>query len=133
MPNQNPVVLLVVAEPLLAEITEFRLELLGFHVRTIAEANAAQVVISDGLPDLIILDAYLTEKEDLDLVERMSNDTRTSDIPLLLLSTDSDLEAVERAYQAGADDYLVIPYDPSVLEAKIETMLSERQLEKSKA
>ena len=40
----------------------------------------------------------------------------------MFLSTNGDLEDVQKAYNAGADEYLVIPYDPIVLEAKVERL-----------
>mgnify|MGYP003792719205 CR=1 FL=1 len=40
------------------------------------------------------------------------------------VSANSDLEDVQKAYNAGADEYLVIPYDPMVLEAKVERLTS---------
>jgi PleD family two-component response regulator len=40
----------------------------------------------------------------------------------MVLSTNSDLEDVQKAYHAGADEYLVIPYDPLVLESKVERL-----------
>jgi DNA-binding response OmpR family regulator len=49
---------------------------------------------------------------------------RTSDIPVIFLSVNSDLDDVQKSYNAGADEYLVIPYDPVVLEAKVEHLIS---------
>jgi DNA-binding response OmpR family regulator len=40
----------------------------------------------------------------------------------MFLSTNGDLEDVQKAYNAGADEYLVIPYDPMVLESKVERL-----------
>ena len=60
----------------------------------------------------------------IEFINRLSNDTRTSDIPIMFLSTNGDLEDVQKAYNAGADEYLVIPYDPMVLEAKVERLAS---------
>ena len=58
-----------------------------------------------------------------EFINRLSNDTRTSDIPIMFLSTNGDLEDVQKAYNAGADEYLVIPYDPMVLESKVERLV----------
>jgi CheY-like chemotaxis protein len=58
----------------------------------------------------------------VEFINRLSNDTRTSEIPIMFLSTKSDLEDVQKAYNAGADEYLVIPYDPMVLQSKLERL-----------
>jgi PleD family two-component response regulator len=47
---------------------------------------------------------------------------QTSEVPVMVISTNSDLEDVQKAFNAGADEYLVIPYDPLVLEAKVERL-----------
>jgi CheY-like chemotaxis protein len=60
----------------------------------------------------------------IEFINRLSNDTRTSEIPIMFLSTNADLEDVQRAYNAGADEYLVIPYDPLVMEAKVERLVN---------
>jgi CheY-like chemotaxis protein len=58
----------------------------------------------------------------VEFINRLSNDTRTSNIPIMFLSTNGDLDDVQKAYNAGADEYLVIPYDPLVLESKVERL-----------
>jgi CheY-like chemotaxis protein len=60
----------------------------------------------------------------IEFINRLSNDIRTNNIPIMFLSTNGDLEDVQKAYNAGADEYLVIPYDPLVLEAKVERLTS---------
>ena len=74
------------------------------------------------LPTVVIVDQVLPGMDGIEFINRLSNDTRTSDIPIMFLSTNGDLEDVQKAYNAGADEYLVIPYDPIVLEAKVERL-----------
>jgi CheY-like chemotaxis protein len=50
---------------------------------------------------------------------------RTSQIPVLFVSTHADLDDVQKAYNAGANAYLVTPYDPAVLEEKIEHLVAD--------
>ena len=71
---------------------------------------------------MIIVDHVLPGMDGVEFINRLSNDTRTSDVPIMFLSTNGDLEDVKKAYNAGADEYLVIPYDPMVLEAKVERL-----------
>ena len=67
---------------------------------------------------MIIVDQFLPGMDGIEFLNRLSNDMRTSEIPVMFLSTNSDLEDVQKAYNAGADEYLVIPYDPIVLEVE---------------
>jgi CheY-like chemotaxis protein len=124
MSRQTTQILLVAEEPLLLEITAFRLELLGYEVIAQQSAERALEWLKDKLPTLIVVDQMLPGMDGIEFVNRLSNDLRTSEVPVVFLSTNADLDDVQRAYNAGADEYLVIPYDPVVLESKVERLAS---------
>jgi DNA-binding response OmpR family regulator len=124
MLNQSPQILLIEGDATLLEITAFRLELLGYQVITYDSAEKALDWLKDQLPSTVIVDYVLPGMDGVEFINRLSNDTRTSDVPIMFLSTNGDLEDVQKAYNAGADEYLVIPYDPLVLEAKVERLTS---------
>ena len=119
-----PQILLIEGDPTLLEITAFRLELLGYAVEKLDSAERAIDWLRENLPSLIIVDYVLPGIDGIEFINRLSNDTRTSEVPVMFLSTNGDLEDVQKAYNAGADEYLVIPYDPMVLESKVERLTS---------
>ncbi len=121
-------ILLIEEEAVLLEITSFRLELLGYQVATQTTADGALAWLNDSVPDLILL-GYLSDVGPVELLNRVSDDPRTSDVPLLFLSANSDLDEVQRAYNAGADEYLLTPYDPLVLERKVQGLLAAAELQ----
>ncbi len=122
MADRTPQILFVEEDPILMEITAFRLELLGYEVVQLQSAERALEWLKGQLPTLIIVDHVLSGIDGIEFINRLSNDTRTSNIPITLLSTNGDLDDVQKAYNAGADEYLVIPYDPIVLESKVERL-----------
>jgi DNA-binding response OmpR family regulator len=124
MSGQSPRILLIEGDRTLLEITAFRLELLGYEVITVDTAERALDWLREQLPTLAIVDYVLPGIDGIEFINRLSNDTRTSEIPIIFLSTNGDLEDVQKAYNAGADEYLVIPYDPIVLESKVERLVS---------
>ena len=124
MADRAPQILLIEGEPTLLQITAFRLELLGYEVTALESAERALDWLHDQLPSVIIVDHALPGIDGIEFINRLSNDTRTSDVPIMLLSTNGDLDDVQKAYNAGADEYLVIPYDPLVLESKVERLAS---------
>ena len=124
MSHETPRILLVEEEPVLAEITRFRLELLGYNVVHTGNAEDALTWLQKDLPSLIIVDQMLPGMDGTDLLNRLSNDEQTSEIPVILLSSNADLDEVQKAYNAGADEYLVSPYDPAILEQKIDFLLT---------
>lgn len=122
MALQNSTILLIEEEPTLLEITAFRLELLGYQVVKKEGADDAIEWLGENLPNLIAL-GHTADVEPIEFLNHLSNDSRTSELPVVYLSASSDLEEVQRAYNAGADEFLVTPYDPLVLEKKVEGLL----------
>jgi DNA-binding response OmpR family regulator len=112
-------ILLVEPEPVLAEITAFRLELLGYQVHSVTDANDALSYAKESSPDLIITDLQLEAGDAVSMIEQLGRGDETSRIPIMVLSVDADLERVHKVYAAGAKDYLVVPYHPGVLEEKV--------------
>jgi len=123
MGRETPQILLIEEDPLLLEITAFRLELLGYDLVKAELAEKALEWLQNHLPTLVIVDQFLPGIDGIEFLNRISNDVRTSEIPVIFLSANADLEDVQKAYNAGADDYLVIPYDPIVLESKVEHLV----------
>lgn len=128
MAIQDATILLIEEEATLREITSFRLELLGYRVMTKITADEANLVLLEALPDLIAV-GHVAEMESLEFLNHLSNDPRTSKLPVIYLSGSSDLEEVQRAYNAGADEFLVTPYDPLVLESKVEGLLLAAEMQ----
>lgn len=122
--SAQPLPLLLVEEdPLLADLTAFRLELLGYEVWAVHSAEAAHKALAERLPAAVLVDLVLPDADGCEFVSRLANDPRTADIPTLVLSADADLNRVEKAFVAGARDFLVTPYDPAVLQEKLSVLL----------
>jgi DNA-binding response OmpR family regulator len=118
--------LLVQAEPVLAELTSFRLELLGYPIELVSSGGEAFSSIQKSLPDLVIVDTQLPDVDGIEWIARVRGDYDAEQLPVIIFSLDPSLETVERAYHAGAQDYLITPFDPTVMEEKIETLLAHR-------
>ncbi|MGL4512043.1 MAG: response regulator [Lacipirellulaceae bacterium] len=116
-------VLLIEEDPTLRDITSFRLELLGHSVVAKESGEAALVWLGEQLPDVVVVGHYLPDMDGLDLIDRLSNDVRTSELPVMLLSPKAELEDVQKAFNAGTDEFLVTPYDPIVFEKKLGRLL----------
>jgi CheY-like chemotaxis protein len=124
MPDDAPEILLIVEDSMLAEVARFRLELLGNTVTTVPSAEEALSRLQNCLPNLIVLDRDLPGMDGTELVRRLKADERTAGIPALMLSKRAHLGDVQEAFDAGADDYLVTPFDPLVLERKVEALVA---------
>ncbi len=122
MTLQDSTILLIEEEATLREITSFRLELLGYRVVTKITADEANRSMAEKLPNLIAV-GHVAEMESIEFLNHLSNDPRTSELPVIYLSGSADLDEVQRAFNAGADEFLVTPFDPLVLEKKVEGLL----------
>jgi DNA-binding response OmpR family regulator len=108
------------------------------HVRTALESELEVVEAADGLegirafhrqrPDLVVADVEMPRLDGHDLLRRIRE---LGDTPVILLADLSCSRAVVRGLRAGADDYVVKPFDVEVLVARIEAVL--RRAESSRA
>lgn len=97
----------------------------GFKALKAKDANEALQILERGeKPDLIILDVMMPGMDGVELCRTIRNRPTTTDIPILILSARSDVEAVMRGMDAGATDYLPKPILNHDLTAKVRTMLS---------
>jgi signal transduction histidine kinase/ligand-binding sensor domain-containing protein/DNA-binding response OmpR family regulator len=78
------------------------------------------------VPDIIISDIIMPNMDGYELCKRLKNDERTSHIPILLLTAMHSKEHELKGLATGANDYITKPFDISVLQAKIDNLLSIR-------
>lgn len=84
------------------------------------------------IPDVIISDILMPDVDGYEFCKRIKKDERTSHIPVLLLTALHSKEHEREGLSCGADDYVTKPFDISILETKIENMLSVRAALKEK-
>ena len=118
--------LIVLAEPVLRELVSFRLELLGYSVESVASGADAMAAIARQAPDLLITDTQLPEGDGLEWVARLRSELSAAELPVLIFSLDPSLDTVERSHHAGAQGYLITPFDPTNMEEKVENILEDR-------
>jgi DNA-binding response OmpR family regulator len=117
--TRKPIILLVDDEQKLLNLVSFRLQLLGHRVITAQCGERALALAEEERPDLIILDIAMPGLDGLAVLARLKNSEELNAIPVLMLTARSEMEDVNKAMAAGAADYIVKPYDPTVLQMKI--------------
>jgi two-component system OmpR family response regulator len=112
--------LLVDDEPGLREPLASYLERQGFVVRAAANAAEARVMLREEVPDLVLLDIMMPGEDGLSLCRHLAE---SRDIPTILLTARG--EATDRivGLEIGADDYVVKPFEPRELVARIRSVL----------
>lgn len=117
---------LVEPDELLADLVSFRLELLGHEVIVWSAGSEMLEAIQTAYTDCLIVDTYLPDMHGWEAVHKVRKQLTADTLPILTLSIDTDLSLVEQAYRAGANDYLITPFDPATLQAKCDSMLLRR-------
>lgn len=79
------------------------------------------------LPEIIILDIMMSDMNGIELCQKLKEDTRTSHIPIILLTAKSSKEDIMEGYKTGADDYITKPFDIGILESRIENLIETRK------
>ena len=79
------------------------------------------------IPDIIICDLNLPEKNGFQISETLKKDLRTSHIPIIILTASDDQESYIKALDCGADIFLTKPFDLKVLKQSIKSLLFNRE------
>ena len=113
-------VLLVEDDPAARQGLELALRRLGYGVRPAGTGEAALHAIGEGAADVVVLDVMLPGLDGVEVCRRLR---RTSDVPVIMLTARSDDFDIVGGLEAGADDYVVKPVEPRVLDARIRAVL----------
>ena len=95
----------------------------GYATSTTGDPDAIGRLITEGRPHLVLLDLVLPGIDGIELMERVPE---LSDVPVIFLSAYGKDQTVARALEVGADDYIVKPFSPTELVARIQTVLRRR-------
>lgn len=126
--KQAPTVMIVDDEQKVRDLLGFRLQLLGYRV-VIAENGAEALTKAEAhRPDLIILDVTMPGLDGVTVCSRLKKSETLGDVPIVMLTARSEAEDLNKAMAAGADDYVVKPYEPRVLQMKIQQHLGAYDL-----
>lgn len=99
---------------------------LGYEVTTVDDGLEALEIIQTEEFDLIILDLFMPKRSGFEVVEVMRDELNIA-TPVLILSRSHLDEAINKAYTAGANDYIVKPFMPEELVVKITRMLAPKR------
>jgi putative two-component system response regulator len=121
-------ILIVDDDPQIVHILSRLLQREGYLVETAVNGVEALTRVDEQQPDLILLDVVMPEMDGFTLCQRLKDDERTALIPITMLTGRDDHENHRRGIEAGADDFLVKPFDQSILRARIRTQLRLKRL-----
>ena len=103
----------------------------GFKVESVLDGSEAMHKVLRFRPDLILLDIVMPRFNGIDFCRMLRNDTRTSHLPIILITSRNQVEDKVAGLEAGADDYVLKPFEEVELIARIKTNLRRARQEKS--
>jgi len=116
-------VLIVEDEPEIAELIRFHLERDGMDPRVVHSGRHALEQLKRDPPDLVVLDLMLPDVGGLEICRRLKQSPELRDIPVVMVTARGEETDVVTGLELGADDYVVKPFSPRVLLARIRAVL----------
>ncbi len=124
-------VLVVDDNPDTCEYIEACLDANSYEVISASDGKTALQRLGAQQPDAVLLDLSLPDMDGLRVCRAIKSDSLTTHIPVLILTINSDHERFEEAFNAGADDYLVKPFDERKLDIRLRARIRKAKSQAS--
>ena len=117
------VIAVVDDEPDILELIGLHLSRAGFAVKSFASAKPLLQYLSKHLPHLLVLDLMLPDGDGLEICKSLKKEARTNELPILILTAKGEKPDIVLGLEFGADDYMVKPFSPAELVARVKAIL----------
>jgi two-component system phosphate regulon response regulator PhoB len=121
MPKEK--ILIVDDEEDVLELVRFNLEKDGYKTETASSGEEAITAAKSKMPDLIVLDLMLPGIDGLEVCKKLKSDSKTENIPIIMLTAKGEESDIITGLELGADDYITKPFSPKVLTARVRRIL----------
>lgn len=117
-------ILVVDDEPRNVKILQIHLQARGYTVLTAGDGDEALEIVSDEMPDIILLDINMPTVDGFEVVESVRADQKTAFIPIIMITALRDTQENRiKAVEAGADDFIEKPFNSFEVLARIKSLL----------
>jgi two-component system, OmpR family, alkaline phosphatase synthesis response regulator PhoP len=120
-------ILIVDDEADIRELVRYNLQKEGYGVTAVENGEQALTEVRAQAPDVVVLDLMLPDLDGLEVCRIMKADPALSAIPILMLTAKGEESDVIVGLEMGADDYVIKPFSPRVLAARIKAVLRRRK------
>ncbi|MBL8329194.1 MAG: phosphate regulon transcriptional regulator PhoB [Rubrivivax sp.] len=119
-------ILVVDDEPALVELLAMNLRHQGHEVGMALDGEAAQRAVRDRLPDAVVLDWMLPGISGIALARQWRQESRTRELPVLMLTARAEERDLVHGLDAGADDYMTKPFSTGELQARVRALIRRK-------
>lgn len=120
-------VLVVEDEHDLQELLRYNLEREGYRVVGVMRGEQALEEVEDRMPDLVLLDLMLPGMDGLEVCRAIRGNPDTATLPVVMLTAKGEEADIVTGLELGADDYIVKPFSPRVLLARLKAVMRRRR------
>lgn len=128
--NEKKIVAIVDDEPDILNLVAISMEKAGYLARKFELADEFHKYLEKEIPDLLILDLMLPDIDGFDVCKGLKKDERYSAIPVIMLTAKGEVTDRILGLEFGADDYVVKPFSPRELVARVKAVLRRGKLKK---
>ena len=122
----TPTIMVVEDEPAIMELLRVNLVDAGYDVRGAVDAETAQRMLNESVPDLMLLDWMLPGQSGLAFAKQIRGDARTRELPVIMVTARGDEADKVVGLEAWVDDYVTKPFSPRELKARVKAVLRRR-------
>ena len=109
------------------ELIRYNLDREGYDIKLVGSAEDGLIQASSWEPDIVLLDLMLPGMNGLDACRKLKGGEATSSIPVIMVTAKGEEADIVSGLELGADDYIVKPFSPKVLVARIRAVLRRDQ------
>jgi two-component system alkaline phosphatase synthesis response regulator PhoP len=128
-PQPRPKILIADDNLQNVELLEAYLADLDCEVQTAADGEQTLARVREDPPDVILLDIMMPKISGFEVCRKLKNSEATRDIPILMVTALNEVGDIERAVQAGAEDFLTKPVNKIELVTRVKLLLRVRRLQ----
>lgn len=120
---KKELIIIVEDEADIREVLEYNMEREGYQVLTAADGKQGLELIRKTTPTLVLLDLMLPKIDGLEVCKRLKEDPETAAIPIIMVTAKGEESDIVLGLELGADDYMVKPFSPKELLARVKAVI----------
>jgi signal transduction histidine kinase len=104
-----------------------RLSIYGYHVMQALDFKLAMETLAEQGADVIFLNMFISGNSSYDFLRNLKINDLYKNIPVVMISSDSDIELVVKCIESGAEDYLIKPLNQTLLRARLANCITKKE------